>query len=44
MSKVEKVWQNKVMNTVTKQFTAYDTTIQENNSRIYGNEIVLNKK
>lgn len=42
--KIEKVWHNKVMNTVNKQFQQYDNVIQENNTKIYGNEFVLNNK
>lgn len=44
ISKIEKVWQNKVINSVNKQFQGYENVIQENNQKIYGNEIVLNQK
>lgn len=44
ISKIEKVWQNKVLNSVNKQFSGYENVIQENNQKIYGTEIVLNQK
>ena len=31
ISKIEKVWQNKVLNSVNKQFNGYENVIQENN-------------
>lgn len=43
LQKVEKVWRNKVINSVNKQFQGYDNVIQENNALIYGNEFVMKK-